>query len=197
MELSMVTAAQRDGVFVANPSAKGAQLGKSQMMCIRRPPLADQARLRRHEPEVRAVAVAAGFAQRKRALVDVPGNGIPHPPFADRTQFMRARWGRSRLGRRGTKLNTCSQSGHQGRPPRRLGLFLRRGVASARGVIGGRAGFSRARARQYRDSGREFRLDACGIRACERILRDERALRPRRGSRRVGDVLKFIQEPVA
>jgi hypothetical protein len=164
MELSMVTPAQRDGEFVANPAAEGAQLGKSQMVCIRRPPPADEARLRRHEPEVRAVAVAAGFAQCKRTFVDVPGNGIPHPLFAGRPQFMRARWGWSRLAGRCADLNTCSQSGHQGSSPWRLGRVLRQGVASARSVIGGRAGFRRARARQYRHSGRKFCLDAGGVR---------------------------------
>jgi hypothetical protein len=76
---------------------------------------------------------------------------------------MSARWGRSRLGRRGAKLNTCVQSGHQSSPPRRLGLFSPCELALARGVIGGRAGFGRAGARQYRHSRRKFCLDAGGV----------------------------------
>ena len=72
----MVTPAQRHGVFVADPAADSARLGKAQMMGVRRPPAADQARLRRHEPEVRTVAVAAWFAQREGAFVDMPCHRI-------------------------------------------------------------------------------------------------------------------------
>jgi hypothetical protein len=125
MEGPMMGPAEWDCVFVAYPAAERARLGEPKVMSIRRPPPANQAGLRRYEPEVRAIPVAAGLAQRERAFVDAPGNGIPHPLFADRPQFMHARRSRSRLGRRGAKLNTCSQSGHQGSPPRRLGLFLR------------------------------------------------------------------------
>jgi hypothetical protein len=86
----MMGPAQRDGIFVTDPSAEGARLSEPQMMGVRRPSAAYEARLRRYEPEVHPIAVAAGFAQRKRAFVDLPGNGVSYPLFADRPQFMRA-----------------------------------------------------------------------------------------------------------
>jgi hypothetical protein len=76
VEGAMVTSAQRDCVFVANPPAKSARLRKSQMMSVRRPSAAYEARVRRYEPKVRTVAVAARFAKRERAFVDVPGDRI-------------------------------------------------------------------------------------------------------------------------
>jgi hypothetical protein len=79
VERAMMTSAQWDGVFVADPATDGARLCKSEMMGIGRPPSADQARLRRHEAEVRAVAVAARFAQRERTFVDMPCHGIIDP----------------------------------------------------------------------------------------------------------------------
>ena len=75
----MVTPAQRHGVFIADPAAEGARLGESQMMGVRWPPPADEARLRRHEPEVRTVAVAAWFAQREGGFVDMPCHRIVDP----------------------------------------------------------------------------------------------------------------------
>jgi hypothetical protein len=81
MEGPMMGPAKRDGVLVAGPAAERARLSEPKVMSIRRP--ANQARLRRYDPEVRAIAVAARFVQRKCAFVDVPGNGIPHPLFAD------------------------------------------------------------------------------------------------------------------
>jgi hypothetical protein len=75
----MVAAAERDHVFIADSAAQGARLGEPQMMGVCRLPPADQARLRRHEPEVCAVAVAARFAQRECGFVDMPCHRIVDP----------------------------------------------------------------------------------------------------------------------
>jgi hypothetical protein len=72
MEGPMMASTQRHGVFVTDPPAKGARLSEPQMMGVRRPSPADEARLRRHEPQVRAVTIAARFAQYEGALVDMP-----------------------------------------------------------------------------------------------------------------------------
>ena len=45
MQLPMMTAAERDGEFVANFEAEGSGLGEPQMMRIARLPAADEARL--------------------------------------------------------------------------------------------------------------------------------------------------------
>jgi hypothetical protein len=108
MENSMMGPAKWDGVLVAHPAAERAQLREPKVMSIRRPPAACDARLRRHEPEVRAVAVTARFAERECAFDDMPRNGIPYPLFTDRTQFVRALWCRSRLGRGRAKLDASS-----------------------------------------------------------------------------------------
>jgi hypothetical protein len=70
-------------IFVADPGAQRAWLDEPQMMRVGWPPSAKKARLPRYEPQVRAIPVAARLAQRKRALVDVPGNSIPYPLFTD------------------------------------------------------------------------------------------------------------------
>jgi hypothetical protein len=79
VERAMMTSAQWDGVFVADPAADGARLSKSEVMGIGRPAPADQARLRRHEAEVRTIPIAARFAQLKCTFVDMPGHGIVDP----------------------------------------------------------------------------------------------------------------------
>jgi hypothetical protein len=76
VQRAMVTSAQRDGVFVAHSTADSPWLSKTEMMGVRRPSAADQAWLRRNEPEVRAITVAARFTQREGAFVDVPGDCI-------------------------------------------------------------------------------------------------------------------------
>jgi hypothetical protein len=53
VECAMVTAAQRDYIFITDPAAERAGLSEPNMMGVTRPPSADQARLPRHEPEVR------------------------------------------------------------------------------------------------------------------------------------------------
>jgi hypothetical protein len=78
MEHKMVGTAKRNHELVTDPAAQRARLGKSQMVGVRRPPSAQQAGLRGYELQVRAIAVAARFAMRKSAFVDVPGNGVVH-----------------------------------------------------------------------------------------------------------------------
>jgi hypothetical protein len=82
MENAMMGPTERDRIFVADPAAERARLGKSQMMGVAGPPAANEAWLLGHELKVCAVAVASRLAQRKRALVDVPRNGIPYPLVA-------------------------------------------------------------------------------------------------------------------
>jgi hypothetical protein len=76
VERAVVTPAQRHGEFIADPAAEGPRLGVAQVVSVRRPPTADQARLGRHEPEVRAVAVAARFPACEGAFVDVPSDRV-------------------------------------------------------------------------------------------------------------------------
>jgi hypothetical protein len=71
-----MTPAQRDGVLVADSTAESAWLSESQMVCVRRTAAANQTRLCGHEPKMRTVTIAAWFAERERALVDVPGDCI-------------------------------------------------------------------------------------------------------------------------
>jgi hypothetical protein len=59
----MVGAAQRHCKLIADTPAEGTRLGKTEMVSVRRPSAADQARLGRHEPEVRSIAVAARFTK--------------------------------------------------------------------------------------------------------------------------------------
>jgi hypothetical protein len=76
MKRPMMGPTQWHCVFVTHSATESAKLRKSQMMSIRRPPTADEASVRRHEPKVFTVAVAARFAKRERAFVDVPSDRI-------------------------------------------------------------------------------------------------------------------------
>ena len=78
MEGTMVGAAKGNGELVADPATQRARLGKSQVVGIRWPAPAHKAWLRGYELQVRTIAVAAWFAQRENALVDVPGSGVIH-----------------------------------------------------------------------------------------------------------------------
>ena len=78
----MMGSTERDRKLVADPTPQGARLHEPQMMRVRRAPSADKAGLCSNELEVRTVAVPARFAQRECAFVDVPGDGIIHPPFS-------------------------------------------------------------------------------------------------------------------
>jgi hypothetical protein len=76
MKSSMMGATQWHRVFITHAPTKSARLGESQVMRIRRSPATDKARLRRHEPKVGAATVAAGFAKRERAFVNVASDRI-------------------------------------------------------------------------------------------------------------------------
>ena len=76
MKCSMMGATQWHRVFITHAPTESARLGEPQMMGIRRSPATDKARVRRHEPKVSTVAVAAGFAKRERAFVNVPSDRI-------------------------------------------------------------------------------------------------------------------------
>jgi hypothetical protein len=80
MQGPVVRAAQRNCKLIADTPAEGARLGKTEMMSVRGRSAADQARLGRHEPEVRSIAVAARFAKCEGAFVDVPRDCIVDPP---------------------------------------------------------------------------------------------------------------------
>jgi hypothetical protein len=76
----MVRPAKRDGVLVADPATESPRLREPQVMRVRGPSAADQARLGRNEPEVRTIAVAARFAVSEGAFVYVPCHGVVDPP---------------------------------------------------------------------------------------------------------------------
>src|SRR5208337_2421382 len=81
MEDSMVGAAEGYRELVADPAAQCARLRKSQMMGVRRPASAHEARLRCYELQVRPITIAARFAQRESAFVNVQRKGIVHTQF--------------------------------------------------------------------------------------------------------------------
>jgi hypothetical protein len=81
VEETVVGAAQGNRKLVADPPAQCPRLCKSQMVGVGRPAPAQQARLRCHELQVRTIAIAARFAQREGAFIDMPGNGIVHAVF--------------------------------------------------------------------------------------------------------------------
>jgi hypothetical protein len=78
VNLTMVGAAERHGVLVADLAAQRPRLREAQVMRLTGLPLTSKARLRGHESEMGAMAVAAWLAQGKGALVDAPVNGIVH-----------------------------------------------------------------------------------------------------------------------
>jgi hypothetical protein len=82
MQRTMMGPVQRDGKLIADPAPQGARLHEPQVMRVRRATAADKAWLCSNELEVRTDAVTAGFAQGERTLIDVPGDGIIHPPFS-------------------------------------------------------------------------------------------------------------------
>jgi hypothetical protein len=70
MNFTMVTAAERDGEFIADFAAECAALGEAQVVGVAGLAPTDQARLLRHEPDVLAVADAARFGEGEGGLVD-------------------------------------------------------------------------------------------------------------------------------
>jgi hypothetical protein len=73
-----VPAKRADRELVADPAPYGSRLHEPQMVRVRGLPSAQKARLRRHELQMGAVAVAARFAEGKGALVDMPEDGVVH-----------------------------------------------------------------------------------------------------------------------
>jgi hypothetical protein len=64
MDLAMVAPAQRDGKLIADLAPKAAQLGEPQMVGIRGPPAANQARLFDYVLDVVAVTDTSRFGER-------------------------------------------------------------------------------------------------------------------------------------
>jgi hypothetical protein len=79
MEGAVMGAAERYHKLVADPTSQGARLHEPQAMWVRGAASADEAGLPGNELEMRAIPVAAQFAQRERAFVDMPGNGRRGP----------------------------------------------------------------------------------------------------------------------
>jgi hypothetical protein len=135
VNLTMVGAAQRHRILVADFAAQGPRLHEAQVMRLGGLPLAPKAWLRRHELQMGAIAVAARLAQRQGALFDMPDNGVVywwhfglrlHPRLIQRSRLGQS--GRRLLARlplasapirwegrfRGcTELRARSQSGHE------------------------------------------------------------------------------------
>jgi hypothetical protein len=86
----MVGAAKGNGELVADAATQRVRLGKSQVVGIRWRAPAHKAGLRGYELQVRTIAVAARFAQREDAFVDMPGNSIIHTLFRPRAWERRA-----------------------------------------------------------------------------------------------------------
>jgi hypothetical protein len=75
---TMMGATEGDCELIADPAAQGLGLHESEVMGVARLPPAHEARLRGHELQMGAVAIAARLAQRKGAFVDMPENGVIH-----------------------------------------------------------------------------------------------------------------------
>ena len=76
IQLSMVTAAERHGEFIADFKAHRSRLGKAQMMRVTWLASADQTRLAGHELQMRLVAQPFGFAEGEFTLVDRAWEGF-------------------------------------------------------------------------------------------------------------------------
>jgi hypothetical protein len=87
VDLAMVSAAARDRELVADFAAKGATLGKAQVVRVRRDATANEARLLGHLPDVFTVAHAAGLGDCQNALVDTLrfSRWLGPPPLSSRS----------------------------------------------------------------------------------------------------------------
>jgi hypothetical protein len=70
MEFAMMTAAERNGEFIADLAAERLALHKSEMMRICRPPAADQAGMLGDISDMIPVTHPTGFRYRQHALID-------------------------------------------------------------------------------------------------------------------------------
>jgi hypothetical protein len=136
---TMMSAAQRHRELIADPAAQGPRLHESEVMGVARLPPTKQARLRGHELQMGAIAVAARLAQREGALVDVPENGVVRRRQlgqrrsgrlrrCGRDLFVRPRLAPALVRRDGRFLGGCevytgAQGGHQLGAARRLRGF--------------------------------------------------------------------------
>jgi hypothetical protein len=70
MDLTVMGAADRHGEFVADLAAKCTSLREAEMMRIRRPPTANQARLFHHVSDVVTVTEPPRFREHRHTLID-------------------------------------------------------------------------------------------------------------------------------
>ena len=73
----MMTAAERNGEFIADLAAECLALGESEMMGIRRPPAADQAGMLGDKSDMIPVRDPTGFWHRQHALIGGVGAFSP------------------------------------------------------------------------------------------------------------------------
>jgi hypothetical protein len=78
VNLTMVSAAERHHELVAGFPAQRSRLHEPEVMRFGRLALASKTGLRRHEPQMRAITIAARFANGQGTLVDMPDNGVVH-----------------------------------------------------------------------------------------------------------------------
>jgi hypothetical protein len=71
MNLSVMRATKRHRKFITDLATERTPLRKTQMVRIRRPPTAHQARLLHHMPNMVAVTNATWFGKDKQTLIDV------------------------------------------------------------------------------------------------------------------------------
>jgi hypothetical protein len=222
MEDTMVDAAKGNRELVADPAAQGARLGKSQVMGVRRPASAQDARLRGYELQMRSIAVAARFAQRESTFIDMPGNGVVHvlcrPGAYDRQSDFVLRGHRHGSGRmsaapllagnlscrvgrfalvwcgRGRELEIrCNRFIGGGRL--RRSRNCRAVIAEARRC--GQGLFIESAVRKSGQPRCERSLYETGVQRREGVLGGEGALRPRRGLIRRGKVPQLAQQLIA
>jgi hypothetical protein len=79
VNFTMVGAAERHRILVADFAAQGPRLHEAQVMGLGGLPLAPKGWLRRHELQMGAIAIAARLAQGQNAFVDMPDDGESRP----------------------------------------------------------------------------------------------------------------------
>lgn len=77
----MMTAAERNGEFVADLEADRSWLGKSQVMRVARLPAADETGLRSNELKMCLVAQPLGLGDHQQALIDAIGGEFGLGPW--------------------------------------------------------------------------------------------------------------------
>jgi hypothetical protein len=205
---AMVGAAERHRELIADPAPQGSRLHESEVMGIARSPPAQQARLRRHELQMGAIAIAARLAQREGTLVDMPGNGVVHRrqlglrrsgrlERCDRDLFTRSRLAPASVRREGRFLGSAEfytgpQGGHQLGTTRRL-----RGFRVTVGDIWRRGQGDLPILPKLGHSGREGRLHDGGVDISQGVLGPKCTLCPGSGLVRRGEAIEFTKEPVA